>query len=109
MTTYWGSVTISGSAQAFTGAPTKVCKFSVQMAPSCTGQVKLGPSTVTVANTTPGTILDSSQSQNADSTYKAGDSWSVESHDDHNTIVPAQYFLIGTHATDVVFWEAHVN
>jgi hypothetical protein len=110
MTTTWGTLTIGSSpVQVSTNPDFAVCKLSFQVAPSATGAVKLGAAGVTANDSTPGTYLNSTTGTNPDSSPQPGGMWAIESHTDHNDIVPAQYFVQGSHAGDLVFYEYSQN
>jgi hypothetical protein len=64
---------------------------------------------VTPTNSTAGTLLNPSSNVNKDGSAQSGSLWSVESYTDANTIDASAYYVHGTHAGDLVFYEYHQN
>jgi hypothetical protein len=109
MTTVWGTLTIGSAPVQISAAHLKCCKLSFQVAPGDSGSIKIGGPAVTPANSTPGTYLNPSANVNKDGSAQAGSMWSVESYTDADTIDASTYYVHGTHAGDVVFYEYHQN
>ncbi|HUB83230.1 MAG TPA: hypothetical protein VMB03_30725 [Bryobacteraceae bacterium] len=109
MTTTWGTLSIGSAPVRISTTHLKCCKLSFQVAPGDTGSIKIGGPDVTPDTSTPGTYLEPSSSVNKDGSAQAGSLWSVESYTDANTIDAASYYVHGTHAGDMVFYEYHQN
>lgn len=110
MNSTWGILTIGASpVRITTDQLVRVSKLSFQVAPGATGAVKVGGAGLTTDNTTPGTVLDATAGTNPDGSAQPGGSWGLGSNEDANTIHPSQYYVHGTHAGDLVFYEYHQN
>jgi hypothetical protein len=105
----WGILTIGAAPVQVPTASTSTrgSKLSFQVGPGSTGRVKIGGAGLTSDLTTPGAFLDSSPALNGDGSAQPGDVWVVETGLDQNTIYPRNYFVHGTNAGDLVFWEFH--
>ena len=109
MTTKWGTLTIGSAPTQISTAVLRCCKLSFQVAPGDSGSIKIGGPGLTPDTSTPGTYLEPSSGVNKDGSAQAGSLWSVESYTDANTIDASKYYVHGTHAGDVVFYEYHQN
>lgn len=109
MTVSWGILIIGALPVRISSDTTfRACKLSFQAAPGNLGSIKIGGSpALTPTNTTPGTYLDCAVGLNADGSLEAGPMWTVESHEDSNTIYVANYFVHGTTPGDLVMYEYH--
>ena len=109
MTTRWGTLTIGSAPVQISATQLRCCKLSLQVAPGDSGSVKIGGPGLTADLSTPGIYLDPANSVNKDGSQQAGGLWSVESYQDSNTIDASGYYVHGTHAGDLVFYEYHQN
>lgn len=111
MTTIFGTITIGANpVQIPWTLSVGAAKVFLQVAPGATGGVKVGNSAaMTNDGTTPGIWLNSTTNTNPDATHQAGDSFSIQSQKDHDTVYPNQYFVHGTHVGDKVNYAIHIN
>lgn len=109
MTTVWGKLTIGSAPVQISTTHLRCCKISFQVAPADSGSVKIGGAGLTPDTSTPGIYLNPSSIVNKDGSAQAGGIWSVESCQDSNTIDASTYYVHGTHAGDLVFYEYQQN
>jgi hypothetical protein len=109
MITVWGTLTIGSAPVQVSARQLRCCKLSFQVAPGDSGSIKIGGSGLTPDTSTPGTYLSPSSGVNKDGSAQGGGLWSVESYTDANELDASKYYVHGTHAGDLVFYEYHQN